>query len=61
MNRKPSGAFERRESKKLRERALNCRRLAVGAGDPQFALKLSAIAGEYEVKAVEAEAKVRKR
>jgi hypothetical protein len=61
MNLKPSGTLEMPESKKLRERAINCHRLAVGAGDPQFALKLEAIAGEYEVKAVEAEAKVRKK
>ena len=39
------------EGKKLREWAINCRRLAVGAGDPQFTLKLNALANEYEAKA----------
>jgi hypothetical protein len=48
MNRKP---LEIPESRKLRERAINCHRLAVGAGDPQFTLKLNAIADEYEAKA----------
>ena len=45
------------EGKKLRERAINCHRLAVGAGDPQFTLKLNALADEYEDKAVQADAK----
>jgi hypothetical protein len=45
------------ESKKLRERAIYCRRLAVGVDDPQFALKLNAIADEYEAKAAEADAR----
>jgi hypothetical protein len=45
------------EGKKLRERAINCRRLAVGAGDPKFTLKLNALANEYEAKAVQADAK----
>ena len=45
------------EGKKLREWAINCRRLAVGAGDPQFTLKLNALADEYEAKAIQADAK----
>jgi hypothetical protein len=45
------------ESKKLRERAVNCHRLAVGAGDPKFAIKLEAIAGEYEARAAQADAR----
>jgi hypothetical protein len=44
------------EGKKLRDRAINCHRLAVGAGDPQFTLKLNAIADEYEAKAAQADA-----
>ena len=43
------------EGKKLRDRAINCHRLAVGADDPQFAIKLNAIADEYEAKAVQAD------
>jgi hypothetical protein len=54
MNRQPP---ETPESRRLRERAINCHRLAVGVGDPQFTLTLSAIADEYEAKAAQAEAK----
>lgn len=43
------------ESKKMRERATMCHRLAVGADDPTFAVKLNALAEEYEAKAVQAE------
>jgi hypothetical protein len=32
-------------------------RLAVGAGDPKFTLKLNTLADEYETKAVQADAK----
>jgi hypothetical protein len=45
------------ESKRLRERAINCHRLAVGVGDPKFAIKLEAIAGEYEARAAQADAR----
>ena len=45
------------EGKKLRERAIRCHRLAVGAGDPKFTLKLNALADEYEAKAIQADAK----
>jgi hypothetical protein len=45
------------ESKKLRERALRCHRLAVGVGNSQFANTLNAIAEEYEAKAAQAEAR----
>jgi hypothetical protein len=45
------------EGKKLREWAINCRRLAVGAGDPKFTRKLDALADEYEAKAAQADAK----
>ena len=45
------------ESKRLRERAINCHRLAVGAGDPKFAIKLEEIAGEYEARAAQADAR----
>jgi hypothetical protein len=54
MNRNP---LETSESRRLRERAINCHRLAVGVGDPQFTLTLSAIAEEYEAKAAEADTK----
>jgi hypothetical protein len=54
MNRKPLEMLETPESRKLRERAINCHRLAVGADDP---LKLNAIADEYEAKAAQADAK----
>ena len=57
MIRKPLEPLEPSESRKLRERAINCHRLAVGAGDPQFTLKLNAIADEYEAKAAQADAK----
>jgi hypothetical protein len=57
MNRKPLETLEIPESRKLRERAINCHRLAVGADDPQFTIKLNALADEYEAKAVEADAK----
>ena len=40
------------ESEKLIERAMNCHRLAVGVDDPQFTLKLSALASEYEARAM---------
>jgi hypothetical protein len=56
MNRKPLETLETPESRKLRERALNCHRLAVGAGDPQFTLTLNAIADEYEAKAAQVDA-----
>ena len=55
MNRKPLETLEIAESRKLR--AINCHRLAVGAGDPQFTLKLNAIADEYEAKAAQVDAK----
>ena len=45
------------EGKKLRERAIRCRRLAVGADDPEFTLKLNTLADEYEAKAVQADTK----
>ena len=57
MNRKPLETLEIPESRKLRERAINCHRLAVGADDPQFTLKLNAIADEYEAKAAQVDAK----
>jgi hypothetical protein len=57
MNRKPLETLEIPESRKLRERAINCHRLAVGADDPQFTLMLNAIADEYEAKAAQADAK----
>ena len=44
------------ERKRLRERAVNCHRPAVGVGDPEFAIKLEAIAGEYEARAAQAAA-----
>ena len=40
------------ESEKLIERAMNCHRVAVGVDDPQFTLKLSALAAEYEARAM---------
>jgi hypothetical protein len=57
MSRKPLGLLKTPESRKLRERAINCHRLAVGADDPEFAIKLEAIAGEYEARAIEADAR----
>ena len=42
-------------SEKLRGRAENCHRLALGADDPKFALILGALAHEYETIATEAE------
>ena len=58
MNCKP---LETPESRRLRERAMNCHRLAVGAGDPQFTLMLNAIADEYEAKAAQADTKAASR
>ena len=43
-------------SKKLRERANYCRRLALGVGHPQFAIKLGALADEYEATAIAVDA-----
>jgi hypothetical protein len=42
------------KSEKLRERAMNCRRLAAGVDDPQFTVKLDALAAEYEARALKA-------
>jgi hypothetical protein len=36
------------DSERMRERALLCRQLANGAGDPHFAMKLNALSEEYE-------------
>ena len=36
------------DSERMRDRALWCRQLADGAGDPQFAIKLNALFEEYE-------------
>ena len=57
MRRKRLLKLKRVESEKLRERAINCHRLAVGAGDPKFTRKLNALAEEYEAKAVQADAR----
>jgi hypothetical protein len=43
------------EAARFRALAKTCQRLAAGAGDAKFALKLSAIANEYEAKAIRAE------
>ena len=64
MTRKPGKTIARSRQQladaiRLRDRAVRCRRLAAGAGDPEFALKLAAIADEYQAKAVQAEVKVR--
>jgi hypothetical protein len=50
-------ALTETDSKRLRERAVNCHRLAGGVGDPEFAIKLEAIAGEYEARAAQADAR----
>lgn len=42
---------KRSESQILRERATNCRRLAVGVGDAAFAEMLNGLAEECEAKA----------
>jgi hypothetical protein len=57
MRRKRLLKLKRVESEKLRERAVNCHRLAVGVGDPKFTFKLNALADEYEAKAIQADAK----
>jgi hypothetical protein len=44
------------DSKVLRERASFFRRLARGVGDPQFTLKLAALADGYEAAAIEMDA-----
>ena len=44
------------DSKVLRERASFFRRLARGVGDPQFTLKLAALADGYEATAIEVDA-----
>src|SRR5712671_217150 len=43
-------------SKKLRERAKYCRRLALGVGHPQFTIRLGTLADEYEAMAIEVDA-----
>ena len=57
MVRKPPSLPKLPESKKMRDRALGCRHLAAGVGDPQFAVKLNVLAEEYEASAIEADAK----
>lgn len=64
MTRKPGKTIARSRQQladaiRFRDRAIRCHRLAAGAGDPEFAVKLFAIADEYQVKALQAEAKVR--
>ena len=54
MARKPRGTPKISESEKLHERAVRCQRLAVGADDPKFSLKLNALADEYEAKSAQA-------
>ena len=49
------GKPETPQGKTLHERAIKCRRLADAAGDLQFALKVNAIANEYEEQARAAE------
>src|ERR1700722_1216095 len=51
----PRNRLPKVESERLRARAINCHRLAAGADHPEFALKLSALAKEYEAKALRAE------
>jgi hypothetical protein len=51
----PRNRLPKVESERLRARAINCHRLAAGADHPEFALKLSALATEYEAKALRAE------
>ena len=36
------------DSERMRDRALWCRQLANGVGDPHFAMKLNALSEEYE-------------
>jgi hypothetical protein len=52
----PRKRLPKTESESLRARALNCHRLAAGADDPEFTRKLSALAKEYEAKAISVEA-----
>jgi len=49
----------RSEGQILRERAANCRRLAVGVGDAAFSEMLNKLAEECEAKAVTAEGGIR--
>ena len=49
---------ERSDGRILRDRALRCHRLAVGAGDPTFAAKLNTLAKEYEARAIQADEKL---
>ncbi len=46
MHQKPRGKPS--HSEVLRDRALRCRQLADGVGDPEFAKKLHALSDEYE-------------
>jgi hypothetical protein len=45
-------------SKLLHERAIFCKRLAVGAADPKFAATLQALADEYEGEAARSETQI---
>lgn len=55
MSNAQPNAPETPQGKTLHERAIKCRRLADAGGDLQFALKVNAIANEYEAKARAAE------
>lgn len=44
------------EGDKQRQRAIELRRLAAGADDPQFTLKLKVLAEEYDAKAIKTNA-----
>jgi hypothetical protein len=48
------GLIKQSRSKQLYERAVFCKRLAAGAGDPTFAATLQAMADEYEGEAARA-------
>jgi hypothetical protein len=58
MTSKTPGDRDIPSSDKLRDRALWCRRLAVGVANPKFAGTLKTIADDYESSALEMNKKV---
>lgn len=54
MGRTNRKLIKQSRSKQLYERAVFCKRLAVGAADPKFAATLQALADEYESEAARA-------
>ncbi|MCK1515462.1 hypothetical protein IVB22_23490 [Bradyrhizobium sp. 190] len=55
VDRTNNKSIKQHRSKQLYERAFFFKRLAIGAADPKFAVKLQALVDEYESEAARAE------